>query len=56
MPIYEYQCGECRGVSERISINVEGDVLYTCSCGGVMQRIFSAPASLQVSPTKRKDH
>lgn len=43
MPLYEYQCLACGRRVEHIQA-VTAPETETCSCGGKMQRLLSAPA------------
>ena len=44
MPIYEYQCVDCRTRQEVIQ-NFSDAPLTTCAkCGGAMKKLFSSPA------------
>lgn len=44
MPLYEYQCKKCRHRFERIQ-KFSDPVLKKCpECGGVLERLLSAPA------------
>jgi putative FmdB family regulatory protein len=44
MPIYEYQCVDCRARQEVIQ-NFSDAPLTTCAkCGGAMKKLFSSPA------------
>lgn len=44
MPLYEYQCCDCRKREEKVE-GFDADVSCPCStCGSVMVRMLSAPA------------
>lgn len=44
MPLYEYQCVNCKRRTEKIE-NVSGPYLKKCPhCGGKVERTFTAPA------------
>ena len=44
MPLYEYQCRDCRRLTEVIQ-KFSDDPLTDCSeCGGTLEKVLSAPA------------
>ncbi len=44
MPLYEYQCRDCRRLTEVIQ-RFSDDALTDCSeCGGTLEKVVSAPA------------
>lgn len=48
MPLYEYRCGDCGEVSERLVRLSEASAPHVCSCGGDARRIPSTFAPLKV--------
>ncbi len=44
MPLYEYQCAKCGKVFERIQKFSDPPVVVHEECGGVVERLISAPA------------
>jgi putative FmdB family regulatory protein len=44
MPLYEYKCGSCDSVIEVIQKFSDAPLTTCQSCGGVLQRLVSAPA------------
>ncbi|MBU4426201.1 MAG: zinc ribbon domain-containing protein [Proteobacteria bacterium] len=54
MPIYEYRCKSCGGVTEFL-VGVGEDIAITCShCGSLdMEKIMSAASFLDGGPNRR---
>src|ERR1700692_2186595 len=44
MPLYEYQCAKCGKVFERIQKFSDPPVVVHEECGGLVERLISAPA------------
>lgn len=44
MPLYEYQCKKCRHIFEKIQQFSDRPVKKCPKCGGVVERLVSAPA------------
>src|ERR1039457_2606083 len=44
MPVYEYQCAKCGKVFERIQKFSDPPVVVHEECGGLVERLISAPA------------
>lgn len=44
MPRYDYRCGECNAVEERILSIAESERVQECGCGAAMTKQPSAPA------------
>ncbi|MDI6815458.1 MAG: zinc ribbon domain-containing protein [Dehalococcoidales bacterium] len=45
MPIYEYKCGGCGGVHEKLVFDFNAEVVCPV-CGGKMERLFSSSFSI----------
>jgi putative FmdB family regulatory protein len=44
MPIYEYECNDCRERHEIIQKFSDAPLSHCPSCGGTMKKLFSSPA------------
>jgi len=44
MPLYEYECTACRKHTEKIQKFSDPEITTCPHCGGVLQRVISAPA------------
>jgi len=44
MPLYEYQCQDCKQISEVIQKLSDPDPTHCKECGGTLERLLSAPA------------
>ena len=57
MPIYEYQCGECGGLFERLELSIKDIPTSQCPmCAGVGTRVISAPAIIYEIFDERATH
>ncbi len=56
MPIYEYKCQECGGVTEFFVRSSNQEIEFLCSqCGSKnLQKIFSTPSSVRVGNASPK--
>ncbi len=44
MPLYEYECTECKRHTEKIQKFSDPEITTCPHCGGTLQRVISAPA------------
>ena len=44
MPLYEYQCRDCRRLTEVIQKFADGPLTECSECGGTLEKVASAPA------------
>jgi putative FmdB family regulatory protein len=44
MPLYEYECTACRKHTEKIQKFSDPEITTCPHCGGILQRVLSAPA------------
>ncbi len=44
MPLYEYQCKDCKQVTEVIQKFSDPDLTQCKECGGILDRLLSAPS------------
>jgi putative FmdB family regulatory protein len=44
MPLYEYECRQCHKHTEKIQKFSDAEITICPYCGGVLERIISAPA------------
>lgn len=55
MPLYEYRCGGCGEVAERL-IHAGASAPHTCSCGTEMKRVYSPFAFKQYEVDRSTFH
>ena len=46
MPLYEYECTACHKRTEKIQKFSDPEITVCPKCGGVLERVISAPADL----------
>jgi putative FmdB family regulatory protein len=46
MPLYEYECTTCHKHTEKIQKFSDPEITVCPHCGGVLERVVSAPADL----------
>jgi putative FmdB family regulatory protein len=44
MPLYEYECTECKRHTEKIQKFSDPEITQCPHCGGLLERVISAPA------------
>jgi putative FmdB family regulatory protein len=44
MPLYEYECKQCKRHTEKIQKFSDPEITQCPNCGGVLERVISAPA------------
>jgi putative FmdB family regulatory protein len=44
MPLYEYECTQCKRHTEKIQKFSDAEITQCPHCGGVLERVVSAPA------------
>lgn len=44
MPLYEYECKQCKRHTERIQKFSDAEITECPHCGGALERVISAPA------------
>jgi putative FmdB family regulatory protein len=44
MPLYEYECTECKRHTEKIQKFSDAEITQCPHCGGLLERVVSAPA------------
>jgi putative FmdB family regulatory protein len=44
MPLYEYECQQCKRHTEKIQKFSDPEITVCPHCGGLLQRVISAPA------------
>jgi putative FmdB family regulatory protein len=45
MPLYEYECAQCKRHTEKIQKFSDPEITVCPHCGGPLERVLSAPAS-----------
>ena len=56
MPLYEYQCRQCKKVHEDRQTISHRKVWFPCECGGVADQIFTTvPAVNGITPDDRQE-